>query len=81
VREKNAEILKRINSTKYDGGLSSSFPFEMMVIKTFGNIPCLKWGTYLPDPLLTLLNKQPWVGFSITLPFIHPSSTFLHYTG
>jgi hypothetical protein len=53
----------------------------MMAIKTFGMIPCLKWTNYLPDPVLTLLNKQPWVGFSLTLPFIHPSSSFLHYTG
>ena len=50
-------------------------------MKTFGMLPILKWGTYLPDPVFSVINYSPWVGFSTTLPLIHPSATFLHYTG
>ena len=32
-------------------------PIDILTAKTFGMIPVLKWGTYLPDPFLTVFNN------------------------
>jgi hypothetical protein len=43
-------------------------PFEIMIAKTFGMIPALKWGNYFPDPNLSIFNHHLWVDFASTLP-------------
>jgi hypothetical protein len=40
----------------------------------------LRWFSFMPDPVISTLNYQPW-DHSTTLPLFHPNADLLHFTG
>jgi len=53
--------------------------FEVLISKIH-NLPVVKWASYLPDPVLTLVNCNPW-DMSSNLPVFHPLPTLLGKVG
>lgn len=68
-----------LKSHKFDVGFCISFGFEVMIMKIL-KLPVVKWLTYQPDPILTLINRNPW-DMSTNLPVVHFSPTMLHSLG
>jgi len=50
------------------------------MISKVHNLPVVKWATYLPDPILTLINYNPW-DLSSNLPVLHPFPNWLGKVG
>lgn len=75
----SSKEIEHLKSIDFDTSMSSMLPFEQLVMKNFA-IPNLKWSTYLPDPIITILLQYPW-DLSSSLPGYHPSSRFLIKTG
>jgi hypothetical protein len=54
-------------------------PMETGITKLF-NLGNLRWFSFMPDPLISTFNYQPW-DHSTTLPLFHPNADLLHSTG
>lgn len=73
------EIVSLLKSSNLEAGFCIMFHFEVIILKRFG-LPIVKWGSYLPDPLISVFNNHPW-DLSTNLPLAHPNPTFLHKYG
>lgn len=43
--EEKHDLKDQLQSVKWDGAISLLLPFEVMILKSIGNIPILKWST------------------------------------
>lgn len=51
--EERHELKDQLKSVKWHGSISLILPFEVMIIKSIGDIPILKWSMSMSDPLFT----------------------------
>lgn len=80
-RVDDSEYIRRIRaaSGKYDGAFMEALPYEVLISKRLFDLPTLKWGIYLPDPILSIVNWQPWTDYSMTLPSVFPLPKWILY--
>jgi len=62
------EMRDALHQTKFDGGFTSFFPFERILLKSF-NIPILHWLVIQADPWNVMILKNPWE-LANTLPLM-----------
>lgn len=63
----------------FKAGISVGLGFEPMLFKRF-NIPHLKWLIFLPDPMISMLNRHPW-DVSTNLPLVYPARDAMKVQG
>ena len=77
--KKDEDTAQLIENSNFDGAVSAMIPFEVIILKAY-NLPVLKWGSYLPDPVMIVFNLNPW-DLSSNLPLIHPFPNMMHSLG
>lgn len=76
---KNTSIVDLLRSSKFEAGFGCFAMFEPMVAYSL-HIPYLRWGTYLPDPIVTAALQSPFE-VSSAMPVMHFSPDMLHTWG
>ena len=81
VRKEDSDLIRRVRDAAptIDGGFSELIPFEVFIQKSLYGIPVLKWGMYLPEPIISAMNWHPWSEYSITLPSVYPFPKWIMY--
>ena len=77
--KEDTEITNLISASNFDVSFSAIFMFEVMISKVH-NLPVVKWATYLPDPVIGVINYNPW-DLSSNLPLMHPFPNWLGKVG
>ena len=66
VRGNNHTLVNLLRSINFDAGHIWGLPGEALIMRSL-RIPGTKWLTYLPDPVLTIVSREPF-NFAETLP-------------
>ena len=73
-------MVKYLRDQKYDLAIGLFLPFTQMTVKSM-EIPMLKYGTYMPEPVVTSMQQLPWVDMASNLPLMAVDGDILNGLG
>ena len=81
VHLESSDYIDRIKSAtgRIDAGFIELAIWEVIASKKLFGHPIIRWLNYQPDPVMSVANYQPWVGYGATLPSLFPAPIWIMY--